>query len=128
MRIVIAGSAPPPAFVKRVEEKLKWEFIQVYGMTEASPLITTSIIRDTQKNLSKEEKYRIKAKAGYEFIGSDVRVVNEYGEEVKHDGKKLGEVIVRGHGVMEGYWNNQEGTDGGDSWWLFSYGRYGNSG
>ncbi|MEH7113757.1 long-chain-fatty-acid--CoA ligase [Neobacillus niacini] len=111
IRIVIAGSAPPPAFVKRVEEKLKWEFIQVYGMTEASPLITTSVIRDTQKNLSKEEKYRLKAKAGYEFIGSDVRVVNEYGEEVKHDGKELGEVIVRGNGVMEGYWNNQEGTD-----------------
>lgn len=111
IRIVIAGSAPPPAFVKRVEEKLKWEFIQVYGMTEASPLITTSIIRDTQKNLSKEEKYRLKAKAGYEFIGSDVRVVNEYGEEVKHDGKELGEIIVRGNGVMEGYWNNQEGTD-----------------
>lgn len=111
IRIVIAGSAPPPAFVKRVEEELDWEFIQVYGMTEAAPLITTSIIRDTQNNLAKDEKYRVKAKAGYEFIGSDVRVVNEFGDDVAHNGKEIGEVIVRSNTVMEGYLNNQEGTD-----------------
>jgi fatty-acyl-CoA synthase len=111
IRIVIAGSAPPPAFVKRVEEELKWEFIQVYGMTEASPLITTSIIRDTQQHLSNEDKFRLKAKAGYQFIGSQVRVFNELGEEVRHNSQDIGEIAVRGNGVMEGYWNNQEGTD-----------------
>jgi fatty-acyl-CoA synthase len=111
IRIVIAGSAPPPAFVKRVEEQLNWEFIQVYGMTEASPLITTSVIRSTQQHLSKEERYSLKAKAGYEFIGSDVRVVNEDGAEVERNGMEIGEVIVRGNGVMEGYWNNPEGTN-----------------
>ncbi|WP_445724490.1 long-chain-fatty-acid--CoA ligase [Fredinandcohnia sp. FSL W7-1320] len=111
VRSVIAGSAPPPAFVKRVEEELEWEFIQVYGMTEAAPLITTSIIRDTQYDISQSEKYRLKAKAGYEFIGADVRVVNEFGEDVAQDGKEIGEVIVRSNTVMEGYLNNKEGTD-----------------
>ncbi|WP_449540270.1 long-chain-fatty-acid--CoA ligase [Ferdinandcohnia sp. Marseille-Q9671] len=111
IRIVVAGSAPPPAFVKRVEEELEWEFIQVYGMTEAAPLITTSIIRETQTDIPKEEKYRLKAKAGYEFVGADVRVVNEFGEDVAHDGKEIGEVIVRSNTVMEGYLNNKEGTD-----------------
>ncbi|WP_407639779.1 long-chain-fatty-acid--CoA ligase [Bacillus sinesaloumensis] len=111
IRIVVAGSAPPPAFVKRVEEELQWEFIQVYGMTEAAPLITTSILRDTQSALSNEEKYRVKAKAGYEFIGAEVRVVNEFGEDVAQNGKEIGEVIVRSNTVMDGYLNNQEGTD-----------------
>ena len=42
VRVVIAGSAPPPAFVTRVENEMGWEFIQVYGMTEASPITTIS--------------------------------------------------------------------------------------
>ncbi len=111
LRIVIAGSAPPPAFVKRVEEELQWEFIQVYGMTEASPLITTSIIRDTQDHLTNDEKYRLKSKAGYEFIGSEVKVVNEDGDEVAHDSHEIGEIVVRSNTVMEGYWNNPEETN-----------------
>ena len=44
IRVVIAGSAPPPAFIVRVEEELGWEFIQVYGMTESSPLSLISTI------------------------------------------------------------------------------------
>ncbi|KPC97577.1 Long-chain-fatty-acid--CoA ligase [Geobacillus sp. BCO2] len=62
MRIVIAGSAPPPAFVARVEEKLDWEFIQVYGMTESSPLSTISLIRPQLDGLPVEQKQRLKQK------------------------------------------------------------------
>ena len=111
VRVVIAGSAPPPAFVRKVEEDLGWEFIQVYGMTEISPLITTSVIRSTETNLTKEEKYRLKAKAGYSMIGSKVKVVDEHGEEVSHDGKATGEIITRTNTIMEGYFKNEEATN-----------------
>ncbi|MCZ2259151.1 long-chain-fatty-acid--CoA ligase [Sporosarcina sp. G11-34] len=110
IRTYVAGAAPPPAFIKRVEDDLGWEFVQIYGMTEASPLITGSAIRDTQEYLSRDEKIKIKAKVGYEFIGSEVIVVNEDGNEVTHDGKDIGEIIVRGNGVMKGYWNDPQST------------------
>ncbi|UII56947.1 long-chain-fatty-acid--CoA ligase [Cytobacillus spongiae] len=110
VRVVIAGSAPPPAFVTRVEKELGWEFIQVYGMTESSPLSTISTIRSHLKDLPLKEQYRMKAKAGYSMIGSEVRVINEYGEAVKHDGKEIGEVVTRSHGVMKGYWKNEQAT------------------
>jgi len=110
IRTYVAGAAPPPAFIKRVENDLEWEFTQIYGMTEASPLITGSAIRDTQQHLSNDEKVKIKAKVGYEFIGSEVIVVNENGLEVAHDGKDIGEIIVRGNGVMKGYWNDPQST------------------
>jgi fatty-acyl-CoA synthase len=110
VRVVIAGSAPPPAFVTRVEHELGWEFIQVYGMTESSPLSLVSTVRSEQKHLSLKEQHRMKAKAGHQMIGSDVRVVNEHGEEVAKNGLEIGELVVRGHGVMKGYWKNEEAT------------------
>nr|WP_263328581.1 long-chain-fatty-acid--CoA ligase [Neobacillus sp. Marseille-Q6967] len=110
VRVVIAGSAPPPAFVTRVEKELGWEFIQVYGMTESSPLSLVSTIRPQISHLSPGEHAKIKAKAGFPMIGSDVRVVNENGEEVARDGKQIGEVVTRSHGVMLGYWKNPEAT------------------
>lgn len=110
VRVVIAGSAPPPAFVTRVEQELGWEFIQVYGMTESSPLNTISTIRPHLRHLPLEEQYRIKAKAGYPMIGCEVKVVDEYGDEVPHDGKTIGEVIIRSNNVMKGYWKNPEAT------------------
>lgn len=110
VRVVIAGSAPPPAFVTKVEEDLGWEFIQVYGMTEISPLVTTSQIRSHHQHLPKEQKYRLKAKAGYAMIGCEVKVVDENGQEVPHDGTSIGEIVTRTNGVMDGYLKNPEAT------------------
>jgi fatty-acyl-CoA synthase len=109
VRVVIAGSAPPPAFVTRVEKELGWEFIQVYGMTESSPLNTISTIR-SHLDVPVKDQYRLKAKAGFSMIGCDVRVVNEFGEEVAHDGKEIGEVVMRSNAVMKGYWKNETAT------------------
>jgi fatty-acyl-CoA synthase len=110
VRVVIAGSAPPPAFVTRVEKELGWEFLQVYGMTESSPLSLVSTVRSHLSHLPLNEQYRMKAKAGHPMIGCEVKVVNDYGEEVPRDGKSIGEVIVRSNGVMKGYWKNPEAT------------------
>jgi fatty-acyl-CoA synthase len=110
VRVVIAGSAPPPAFVTRVEKELGWEFIQVYGMTESSPLSTVSTIRSHLQDLPLNQQYRMKAKAGHQMIGCEVKVINEHGEEVAHNGNEIGEVVVRSNGVMKGYWKNEEAT------------------
>ncbi|REJ10478.1 long-chain-fatty-acid--CoA ligase [Halobacillus trueperi] len=110
VRVVIAGSAPPPAFVRKVEEDLKWKFVQVYGMTEISPLITTSELRSMDVDRPAEERYRLKAKAGYSMIGSQVKVVDELGEEVPSDGTSIGEIVTKSNNVMEGYYKNVEAT------------------
>lgn len=110
VRVIIAGSAPPPAFVAKVEEEIGWEFIQVYGMTESSPLSTVSRIRSNMKHLPKETQHRLKAKAGSPMIGCEVKVMNEDGNEVQWNGKEIGEVLTRSNGVMKGYWKNEEAT------------------
>ncbi len=110
VRTVIAGAAPPPSFVSRVEKDLGWEFIQVYGMTETAPLSTTSQIRAHHQDLPEEKKFEMKAKAGYPMIGCEVKVVNELGEEIEANGKEIGEIITRHNGVMDGYWKDEEET------------------
>lgn len=110
VRTVIAGAAPPPSFVSRVEKDLGWEFIQVYGMTETAPLCTTSQIRAHHQDLPEEKKFEMKAKAGYPMIGCEVKVVNELGEEIEANGKEIGEIITRHNGVMDGYWKDEAET------------------
>ena len=57
-----------------------------------------------------EEKLRRKATAGYALAGSEIRVVDLDGRDVAADRQQVGEVVVRGDVVMEGYWRQPEAT------------------
>ena len=110
VQVVIAGSAPPPAFVRTVEQKLGWRFLQVYGMTECAPLITVSPIKHHLEGESEATLFRLKAKAGIPMLNVELKVVDIDGNEIPSDGKAIGEVIARGNMVMEGYWKQPEET------------------
>ncbi|GEN34982.1 long-chain-fatty-acid--CoA ligase [Aneurinibacillus danicus] len=111
VRVVIAGSAPPPSFVKAVEKELGWTFLQVYGMTEVSPFVTVGHIKKDIRDTADEERiHRLKAKAGISMINVEARVVNEDGEDVEPNGEEIGEVICRSNSVMDGYWLQPEET------------------
>src|SRR5690625_406828 len=86
LRIIVAGASPPLAFIRRAERELGWTFIQVYGLTETSPLITTSFVRSTQLHLEGNELFEIKARTGYEMIGGEIKIVNDDGEEIAKNG------------------------------------------
>jgi len=110
MRVVIAGSAPPTAFVRTVEQQLGWEFIQVYGMTECAPLITVSPIKHHLRDEEEATRFRRKAKAGIPMLNVEIRVVDDEDRDVPQDGQSIGEVIARGNMVMVGYWKQPEAT------------------
>jgi acyl-CoA synthetase (AMP-forming)/AMP-acid ligase II len=87
------------------------EYAQTYGMTETSPYLTVSTLKEHLKGLSDEEQTRFRAKTGREFITVEVRVVNAEGEEVRPGGEEVGEIIARGDSVTSGYWNLPEVTE-----------------
>jgi fatty-acyl-CoA synthase len=111
VRIVTAGAPPAAATIERVEGELGWEITQAYGLTETSPFITICESRPEYAGLSCAERSVVKACQGVELLTSgELRVVDEQGSEVPHDGQTLGEIVVRGNAVMKGYYNDPEAT------------------
>ncbi|MFU8866594.1 long-chain-fatty-acid--CoA ligase [Natronococcus sp.] len=110
VRIATAGSAPPEATLRTVEDEFGWYLKHVYGATETGPLITTSDARRHFDDDS-DSRFAVKKRQGLGFMGTEIRVVDENGEDVSRDGETLGEVVVRGNQVMEKYWNKPEETE-----------------
>ena len=111
VRLFTAGAPPAAATIEMVERELGWELTHVYGLTETSPLITFCEPRPEHQKLSLPDRAQIKARQGVELISSgELRVVDEAGNEVPHDGQSLGEITVRGNVVMKGYYNDPVAT------------------
>jgi fatty-acyl-CoA synthase len=111
VRVVTAGAPPAAATIQRMEGELGWDVTHVYGLTETAPFITVCEPRPQHARLPAEQRAAIKARQGVELVTSgELRVVDEDGAEVPPDGQTLGEIVVRGNVVMEGYFNDPEAT------------------
>jgi len=98
VRVVIAGAPPPSRTIERIETELGWEFIQIYGLTETSPLLTINRAPAEWEGLDPAERARRLARAGVPAVGVRMAVDAE------------GEVLARSNHVFEGYWNQPEET------------------
>ena len=119
VRVVTAGAPPAAATIERLEAELGWEVTQVYGLTETAPFITVCAPLPEHEGLPLADRAVIKARTGVELLTSgELRVVDPDGSEVPADGQTVGEIVVRGNVVMEGYYQDPEATDRamGDGW------------
>jgi fatty-acyl-CoA synthase len=111
VRVVTAGAPPAAATIERMEGELGWEITHAYGLTETSPFITICEPRPEYAELSCADRSLIKACQGVELLTSgELRVIDEEGREVPHDGCSMGEIVVHGNAVMKGYYNDPEAT------------------
>ncbi|GAC1306880.1 MAG: acyl--CoA ligase family protein [Vulcanimicrobiaceae bacterium] len=111
VRVLTAGAPPAAATIERVEDELGWDITQVYGLTETSPFISYCEPLAAHAALSRRERAMLKARQGVELVTSgDLLVVDDAGDEVPRDGATIGEIVVRGNVVMEGYYNDPEAT------------------
>jgi fatty-acyl-CoA synthase len=111
IRILTAGAPPAAATIERIEEEVGWTVTHVYGLTETAPLILVCEPRADHASLDAPGRARIKARQGVELITSgELHVVDEHGNDVPRDGETVGEIVVRGNVVMEGYYRDPEAT------------------
>lgn len=96
VRVVCAGAPPPTRTIQRMDEELGWEFTQIYGLTETSPLLTFNRTQPADDHLPAEERARKLSRAGLPALG------------VKIDVADSGEVLARSNVVLDAYWEKPE--------------------
>jgi acyl-CoA synthetase (AMP-forming)/AMP-acid ligase II len=108
--VAIGGAASPVELMRDVEQTLGCRCYAGYGLTETTPVLTQSFIKDHLNDLGDEERWRRQAMAGYPMPGVEIDIFDANEKPVPHDGASVGEVVVRADNVMAGYWKQPEDT------------------
>jgi fatty-acyl-CoA synthase len=108
--IKIGGSPAPPDMIRRAEEAFGCVVIAGYGLSETTPVITLAVPKSSLAGEDDESRYRRQASTGLPLVGVDLEIVDDGGKPLPWDGRHEGEIVVRSNVVMDGYWNDPEGT------------------
>jgi len=93
------GSAMPVEVMKAFEEAFDAKILEGYGLSETSPVAS----------FNHPDKERKPGSIGTPIEGVEMKVVDDDGNEVEQG--EPGEIVIRGHNVMKGYWNRPEEND-----------------
>ena len=115
-RTIIGGSACPPAMIHAFQDEYGVEVLHAWGMTEMSPLGTVCTLINKHLNLSKDEQMKIRLKQGRALFGVDMKIMDDAGKELPHDGVAFGDLYVKGPWVIQDYYRNEQGSPLLDGW------------
>ncbi|MET0523110.1 MAG: AMP-binding protein, partial [Jiangellaceae bacterium] len=106
----VAGAPPSPTVIARMRE-LGVRVVHVYGMTEVYGPYALNEWQVGWTGLPPGEQARRQARQGVAMIHADpLRVVDDDMNDVPRDGRTIGEIVMRGNGVMTGYFDDDEAT------------------
>lgn len=117
-RVVIGGSAVPEAMIREFESDYDVQVIHAWGMTETSPLGTLNFLMPHLQDLPYDEQMPIKLKQGKSIFGINIRIVDDEGNSLSHDGRAFGRLQARGHWVTSGYYKPDADDSVDDEGWF----------
>jgi len=115
-RTIIGGSACPPALMRTIQEQFGVDVVHAWGMTETSPVGTVCTLKPEHQQLDAVQRYAVQAKQGRAIHGVDMKIIDENGQELPWDGTSTGELMVRGHWIVEHYLHGEDSSPLVDGW------------
>jgi len=110
-QLIIGGSPASPDLVRALESELGTRAIVGYGLTETSPIITLAQPRSVLTAAEPPDRRQVRqSMTGWAIPGVRIRVVDADGADVPADGRQIGEIVVRGNTVMDGYYLDPDAT------------------
>jgi acyl-CoA synthetase (AMP-forming)/AMP-acid ligase II len=118
MVITMGGAASSPELIGRLEQAFHCEVCSGYGLTETCPVATTAQTKGTVTCSDEADRLAHLAAAGWPLVGTEVRVVDSQMRDLPRDRQAVGEIVVRGDNVMDGYHREKEATQAAitDGW------------
>jgi fatty-acyl-CoA synthase len=110
---VCGGSAVPATLIEAYRDVLGIELWQAWGMTETSPIAT---IARPPKGTAPEDEMYYRSKTGRVVPGVELRLVDDSGAVVPHDGESVGEIEVRGPWITASYYKAETPEKFHDGW------------
>ncbi|WP_206997798.1 fatty acid--CoA ligase [Trinickia mobilis] len=108
-KIVIGGSALPQGLAQAALDRGIDVFVG-YGMSETCPVLSLAQLPPGAEALDADAQLRLRCKTGRPVPLVDLRVVGDNMDDLVHDGKAAGEIVVRAPWLTQGYLNNAEAS------------------
>ncbi|MFZ5439568.1 MAG: long-chain-fatty-acid--CoA ligase [Myxococcota bacterium] len=117
-KVTIGGSACPPSMITAFQEEHGARVLHAWGMTELSPLGTACVLLPKHAELTAEGKLHVQLKQGRPIFGVDLRLVDDNGDVLPHDGKTSGHLQTRGLWVASQYFRSEDLSQHQDGWFF----------
>ena len=109
-RLMVGGSAAPPAMIRAYQDRHDIEIIHGWGMTEMSP-VGTLAIPPAAAEVGSDAYWRYREAQGRLLVGVEGRLIGPDGEEQPWDSEAVGELEVRGPWITASYYENGTEND-----------------
>ena len=116
-RVLMGGTACPRSLMSALEDDYGVEVLHVWGMTETSPIGTMSKLQTRHLNIGKEEQRDRKLKQGRAVFGVEIGIRDDSNNELPHDGKAFGDLVIRGPWIARAYFKVPE-SERADGWFF----------